>query len=204
MKTFFYLMAVVLLAFPKVSADGVTYTNFIRQYQTPSNVVWDCSDAVAVSGSQLASLAINPGGARFALWTVASENEHLTDYLLTSCYVGTYVPIATVAIRSEDTYTEIARTRADRPFYVDITVDGLLSGATDPDASKSVKLTRHVQSYGTEGTGVTIDRAQATLLSQVSITTNGSQTLTYALNSVPCTDRTKVRGEERFTVFSIA
>lgn len=202
MKPFFYLIALALLAFPKVSADALTYTNFIRQYQTPSNVVWDCSDAVVASGSRLSSLAINPGGARFDLWTVNASP--LTEYLLSTCYVGSYVPLASVVIRSEDPYPEIVRTRADRPFYVDITVDGLLSGATDPDASKSVKLTRHVQSYGVGGTGVTIDRTQATLLSQVSIATCGKQTLTYVLNSVPCTDRTKVRGEERFSVFSIA
>jgi len=202
MKTCNCLISAVLFAFPLFAEDTPVYTNYLRQYQTPSNVVWDCSDAVASSGSQLSALAINPGGARFDLWTIKASP--LTEYLLSTCYVGTYVPIASVTIRSEDPYPTLRRTRADRPFYVDVMVDGLLAGAADPAASKSVKLTRHVQSYGVGGTGITIDRTLATLDSQATISTNGTQTLTYLVNAVPEADRTKVRGEERFTVWSIA
>jgi hypothetical protein len=140
------------------------------------------------------------------LWTVkAVGTAPLVNYLLDTAYVGSYVPIASVVVRSEDPYAMIPRTRADRPFYVDYTVSGLLSGATDPPASKSVKFLRHVQSYGVGGMGLNLDRTQATLLSQVSLTTNTdtTQTLTYALTSVPGADRTKVRGEERFSIYSI-
>ena len=182
------------------SAQTATYTNFIRQVQLPSGVQYDAS--VTPTGEQLSSLEINPGGARFELWTVKSSP--LTNYLLDTKYVGTYVPISTVVIRSEDPYTTIPRTRADRPFYVDYSVSGLLSGATDPVASKSVTLLRHVQSYGAGGTGVGIDRTQATLYSQATLNTNGAQTLTYAVNVIPGTDRTKIRGEERFSIFSVA
>jgi len=202
MKTLLCLIPVAMLALPQLAAQSPTYTNFIRQYQTPSNVTWDCSDAVDPNGSKSSTLVINPGGARFDLWTIKASP--LTEYLLNTCYVGTYVPLAEVAIRSEDPYPTILRTRADRPFYVDITIGGLLAGAADPVAAKSVKLLRHVQSYGVGGTGVTIDRTQATLLSQAAINTNGLQTLTYTVNSVPGADRAKVRGEERFSVFSIA
>jgi len=203
MKTLLCLIPVAMLAIPRVAAQTATYTNYIRQYQTPSNVTWDCSETVDPYGSKPSALAINPGGARFDLWTVKSSP--FTEYLLNTCYVGTYVPLATVVIRSEDPYPTIRRTRADRPFYVDVTVEGLLLGATDPEAAKKVKLLRHVQSYGVGGTGVEIDRKQAFLLSpQVEITTTGMQTLTYTVNSVPGADRAKVRGEERFSVFSIA
>ncbi|MCX6867267.1 MAG: hypothetical protein NTV46_13795 [Verrucomicrobia bacterium] len=219
MKPFVCSIPAALLAFPLFAVDTPTYTNYLRQFQTPSGVVWDCSETVDPNGSKLSSLAINPGGARFDLWTIKSTP--LTEYLLNTCYVGTYVPLASVSIRTEDLSSPppptpeqiaagnlqapwIARTRADRPFYVDVTVSGLLSGAADPDASKSVKLMRHVQSYGVGGTGVGIDRTLATLLTQASITTNGMQTLTYVLNSVPGADRAKVRGEERFSVFTIA
>jgi len=177
-----------------------TYTNFIRQVQYPSGVVWDAS--VAVTGQQLSALAIDPGGARFELWTVASTGP--TSYLLDSGYVGTYIPLAEVAIRSEDTSSVIPRTRADRPFFVDVAVSGIRSGATDPEPSKSVKFLRHVQSYGVGGTGIGIDRTQATLLTQSSITANGTQNLTFLINSVPGGDRSKVRGEERFSIFSLA
>jgi hypothetical protein len=199
MKTFPGLIAAALLVLPQASAQG-GYTNFIRQVQVPSGVQWDAS--VLASGEQLSPLAIDTTGARFELWTVNSTS--LTSYLLDTRYVGAYVPVVTVLIRSEDPYAIIPRTRADRPFYVDLTVSGLLSGAADPAPSKSVKLLRHVQSYGVDGTGVGIDRSQATLLTQASISSNGKQTLTYALTSVPGAVRTQVRGEERFSVFSLA
>ena len=184
-------------------AQTITYTNFIRQVQQPSGVQWDMSVApTSPVGGALSPLAIEPGGARYELWTVVSSP--LTSYLLDTKYVSAYTPGAALVIRSGDPYPTIPRTRADQPFYVDITINGLLSGATDPAASKSVNLMRYVQSYGVGGTGVGINRALATLLTTASIVTNGMQTLTYALNSIPGADRSKVRGEERFTIYSIA
>ncbi|MEO5915414.1 MAG: hypothetical protein ABIS50_14365 [Luteolibacter sp.] len=197
-------------------AFGQTYTNYIRQFQMPSGVTWDASDTVAATGTQDSALAINPGGARFDLWTINSSPY--TEYLLDSSYVGTYVPIAQVVIDTEDTYgkdltatgpvpvnlpSKIRRTRADRPFTVYVSISGLLSGADDPPASKSVNLLRHVQSYGT-GVGVGIDRTQATLKTQSSITTNGQQVLSYSLTGIAGSNLKKLRGEERFSVFSIA
>lgn len=176
------------------------YTNFIRQVQIPSDVQWDAS--VAATGEQNSPLPIDDGGARFELWTVLSSP--LTSYLLDTRYVSTYAPNAEVTITSEDPYEMIPRTRADRPFKVEITINGLLSNADAPEASKSVKLLRHVQSYGENGTGENLDRSQAALLSQALLTKNGKQTLAYSLSSVPGADRTKIRGEERFSVFALA
>lgn len=176
------------------------YTNFIRQRQLPSGVEYDMT-GVAASGESLSPLAINPGGAQFELWSV---NTVTTDqYQLDSRYVGSYVPLGGVMVRSEDPYDIVPRTRADRPFFVDVTVSGLLSGASDPEASKKVNFLRHVQSYGAGGTGMNLDRTQATLLSQNYVEANGSSTLTFAINEVPGADRTKVRGEERFSLFSL-
>lgn len=200
MKTTLFAAISALLLWPSQAwAQAENFTNFIRQVQFPTGVAWDVS--VEALGQQLSALAIDPGGARFELWTVDSTGP--TSYLLSSSYVGTYVPVASVTIRSDDESSAIPRTRADRPFYVDVKVSGLLSGATDPEPSKSVKFLRHVQSYGVEGNGIGIDRTQAILLTQSSISTNGTQNLTFVLNSVPGADRSKVRGEERFTVFSL-
>lgn len=187
-----------------MAQEIISYSNHIRQFQMPSQVTWDASTAVTAAGSQLSALAINPGGARFDLWTIQSSSlTGLKDFLLDSSYVGTYVPIATVVVRSEDSSSITPRTRADRPYYVDLTVSGLRSGASDPEPSKSVKFLRHVQSYGLTGSGVGIDRSQATLLTQTSITTIGAQQLTFLVNSIPGANRKKVRGEERFSVFSL-
>jgi hypothetical protein len=200
MKAFLLRIGLLVLALcPLASAQLPTYTNFIRQVQFPTGVQYDAP--VTPTGAQQSALEINPGGARFELWTLKSSP--LTSYLLDTKYVGAYVPISLIQIRSEDPYTAIPRTRADRPFFVDLNVSGLLNAASDPVASKSVTLLRHVQSYGTAGTGIGIDRTQASLISQASIVTNGSQVLTYVVNSIPGVNRSKVRGEERFSSFSV-
>ncbi|MBC7980490.1 MAG: hypothetical protein H7Y36_08010 [Armatimonadetes bacterium] len=181
--------------------NNANYTNFIRQIQLPDvGVQRDAS--VDAAGQQASPLEINPGGARFELHTV--RTSPLQSYLLDTKYVGTYVPLAVVGIRTQDTNSLTPRTRADRPFYVDVAISGLLSGATDPEASKSVKFLRHTQSYGTGGDGIGIDRTQATLASQVTVNQNGTQTYTYTLTGIAGADRAKIRGEERFTVFSQA
>ena len=188
------------------SAQTVGYTNFIRQIQVSSGVTWQL-DTVAPSGAQWSPQTVDSGGSRFELWTVMTSP--LTSYLLNSCFVGTYGPVASVKFYSEyekdgnGVKVPIVRTRADIPFTVDICVSGLLSGLTDPDAAKSVKLYRYVQSYGVGGIGVNIDRSQATLLAQASIIQNGILTLSYPLTFIPGSDRRYVRGEERFSVFSL-
>jgi len=190
------LSAVCTLA----SAQTAAYTNFVRQIQSPSGVQWDAS--VAATGEQLSPLPVDSAGSRFELWTVLASP--LTSYLLDTSYVGAYIPVAFVTLHSEDPYGPILRTRADRPFSVVIAVSGLLSGTTVPVSSKSVNIFHYVQSYGVGGTGVNLDRSQATLLTQASIAQNGTQTFSYAVTSVPGADRSKVRGEERFSVFTLA
>ncbi|WP_193214652.1 hypothetical protein [Luteolibacter marinus] len=190
---------VVLLPVSLMAQNGASYTNFIRQVQLPTGVEWDVG--VSQNGESLSPLAIDPGGARFELWTVKASP--LTDYLLDTRYVGTYVPIGQVAIRSEDPYQVIPRTRADRPFYVDISISGLLSDAGAPEASKKVNFLHHVQSYGVDGTGEGLDRSLATLSSQVEMDQNGIQTLNYVITALPGANALKKRGEERFSFWSL-
>lgn len=205
MKTLIpFIIAASLPCSLGLAVETISYVNYIRQWQMPSDVSWDAESNVLANGTRLSALPINPGGARFDLWTMKSSSlTGLTEYLLDSSYVGTYVPIASVTVRSQDGSAAIPRTRADRPFYVDLTISGLRSGASDPEPSKSVKFLRHVQSYGVNGTGAGIVRTQATLLTQSSIITNGTQNLTYSLTMIPGADRSKIRGEERFSVFSL-
>lgn len=213
------LLGSLLLATESPSQD---YTNFIRQVlyydnteviPDPSGVgeetvipgeisefIWDFP--VESSGQQLAPIPITLGGSRFELWSI--KNNPLASHLLDTRYVNTFVPISNLTIRSEDPYDVVPRTRADRPFFVDVEVSGLLNGLEDPEASKEVSLLRHVQSYGEDGDGSGIDRDMASLLSSAAINDNGTMTLTYHVTEVPGGNRAKVRGEERFSVFSLA
>jgi len=177
------------------------FTNFIRQIQQPSGFERDVT-GIAANGTMFSPLSIDPGGADFQLWTVRGST--LEQYMLDTKYVGAYIPVASVVISTEDPYQAIPRTRADRPFSVNITVQGLLSDPSAPDPSKSVKLFRHVQSYGADGDGTNVDRSQATLVTQAMLTANGTHALSYSLTSVPGTNLAKKRGEERFSVFSLA
>lgn len=190
----------MLLGVAGAASASEDYLNVIRQVQFPTGVQWDAT--VADAGQQLSALAIDPGGARFELWTL--KGSPLQSRLLDSQYIGAFVPMATVAVRSEDPYELIPRTRADRPFYVDITVSGLKDVGSPVEAATKVKFLRHLQSYGRGGTGTDIDRSMATLLRQTEITQNGSLTLSFALTAVPGVDLSKVTGEERFSIFSLA
>ncbi len=182
------------------SAQTPGYTNFIRQIQTSTGV--QCDVTVAARGVQGAILPVGSEGSRFELWTIT--NPPLVSYLLDTKYVGAFIPVAVVTIHSEDPYGPVLRTRADRPFSVDISVSGLHNALKDPAPTKYVNVLRYVQSYGTNGTGVNLDYSHATLLTQASITQDGSQTLSYALTSIPGANLSKVCGEERFSVFSLA
>jgi hypothetical protein len=55
-----------------------------------------------------------------------------------------------------------------------------------------------------DGVGEGLDRSQALLESQALLSENGTQPLSYALTAIPEADRSKARGEERFSVFSLA
>lgn len=205
MKTNFLIKIGVIAALicsANAQVDNTNFTNFIRQVQLPDGDI-QRDVAVPAAGQILSPLEINPNGARFELHTV--QVEPFESRLLDTRYVGAYVPLAETVIRTEDVNSVTPRTRADRPFYVDLVISGL-HPATDtgaPASAKQVKFYHHIQSYGENGDGTNIDRTQATLSSQVSITENGTQTLTYAVTTVPGADRAKVRGEERFSIYTL-
>ena len=198
LRAFSLLTLALALTVPADLAAN-NYTFFVRQVQMPLGTQWDVS--VDQEGSRQSPLAINPHGARFELWAVKSAP--LTSYLVDTTYVNSYVPVATVNITSEDPYAVIPRTRADRPFTVTISVAGMSSDPAAPEAARTVKLLRHVQDYPNNGDGSNINRNQATLYSQGSLNNNGTHTLSYTVTSIPGGDRSKVRGEERFSVYSL-
>ena len=200
MKNVLQIIFVFAMACPGLShAQTATYTNFIRQIQYPTGVVHDMS--VGKEGAQQSPLSIEPGGARFELWTI--KNTPLTSYLLDNKYVGAYIPTAVINITTEDPYSHIPRTRADRPYWATIAVSGLLNGEEDPPASKQVKITLHAQSYGENGNGENINRDDANFVGQATLSSNGNYSLYFPYHYIPSTDSTKRRGEERLSVYSL-
>jgi hypothetical protein len=164
-----------------------------------SGIEWDVQ--VAAQGEQISPLAIDEGGARFELWTI--RQQPLTPYLLDTKYVGSYIPQGWISIRTEDPYATIPRTRADRPFEVVVRVEGMLDDPTAPEAAREVTLQHFAQAYAPGGDGVDIDRNQAVRLAAGRIASNGEHVFQFGLTALPGADRTKLRGEERFTLESL-
>jgi hypothetical protein len=200
MKPTFYLSAV--LAVTSVSHASDAYINQIVETDVGTGeMLGTPSTGLADYGTKDADTAVPEAGVKYELFTILATPPY-TEYLLDSKSVGAYLPAATLSITTEDPYTVIPRTRADRQITVSVKVSGLLSGETDPDASKSVNFLHHIQSYD-GGTGIGINRDNATLLTTESITGNGDKSFTYSVTSIPSTDLSKTRGEERFSVYSL-
>ncbi|MGA0900850.1 MAG: hypothetical protein ACO3SO_10640 [Luteolibacter sp.] len=193
------IIAAVSILTASSTCAQVTYTNFIRQVQFPTEVIHNMD--VAQSGSDLSYLPIDPGGARFELWTV--DDVGPTSYLLSSNYVGTYIPVVSLSVSTEDETSEVFRTRVDRPYTVTYSVGGLRDGESDPAPSKSVDFFWHKQSYGENGNGDNIDRSQAILHDSANISNTGEQTIEFDMTVVPGADLAKRRGEERFSIYSL-
>ncbi len=181
-------------------ANAGDHQFFIRQQQLQNHLTFDIP--VPQDGESLSPLAPGEAGSKFELWAVRGSPP--AAYLLDTAVVSPYLPGATVTIRSEDPYPVLPRTRADRPFHVDVAVQGIDNTAEAPNSLKGVTLHRHVQSYGPGGTGAQVDRDQATLLSETAITTDGEQTLSFAVSGIPGGGNQDARGEERFSLVSQA
>jgi hypothetical protein len=201
MKPTFYLSA--FLAAAGLSHGADSYVNHIIETDLTTGTIANAgSSTVADYGTKDAEAIVQTAGMTYELVTMLSTSPY-TEYLLDSKTVGSYFPAATLSVTTEDPYTVIPRTRADRPITVSVTVSGLLAGETDPEASKSVNFLHHVQSYGEGGTGIGINRDNATLLTTESVTGNGDKVFTYSVTSIPSTSLNKTRGEERFSVYSL-
>lgn len=201
MKTKLHLTALVLPLLGVAEGQSANFTNFIRQtvLETSPPVYWDVT--VAPEGERLSPLAIDLAGSRYELWTVKGGSQPVS-YLLDTAFVSSFAPTAQLAIITGDPDGNVPRTRADQPFSVEFTIGGLLSAPDAPEMAKSVQLLHHVQSYGdTYGEG--IDPADASLESRTQIDQNGAVTLNYGVTSIPGGDRTAVRGEERFSVYTL-
>lgn len=194
-----------LLSAPLVAADPSDYTSFIRQHQQSNGVIWDMP--VELQGESLSALVVEEGGALFQLWAIRHTNYR--DFLIDQKLVGAYLPTAEIKIITEDPFAGVPRTRADRPFDVEVTVDGLLSGPGLPDASKKVLHEQYAAPYTMNETTQTLDpltRQQALADGPIRseyIEQNGKTTYHFPATSISGPDSTKVSGEEHFLVHAL-
>jgi hypothetical protein len=196
----------LLLALSSATAFGQAsaYTNFLRQTQQGTGVVWDMT-AIAASGAAPSTLALPKGGSLFQLSTVNSTSG--VSYLLDQKLVGAYLPKADIKITTGDPYTLVNRTRVDKPFSVDTTItDIIAAGVGVPDAATRVLREQHIMNYPTgvtalDPTVVTANTATA----KNYISANGKTTVNFATSSLTASpDARKATGEEHFIVLALA
>ncbi len=184
------------------SGPKKNYTNFILQIQDSGPM---SQYDVPPSGTDLAPMAMDGGGATFELHTLRTDlGPNPKSQLLVSKYVAPLAPSVTgFRITSKDPFQSPPRTRADEPFSVEFTVSGLTAGENLQEAAKKVLLKRHTLFYGENGDGTSVDRGQASLHSQVYIEQNGLIGPSVHSTEIVASPRIKIRGEERFSVYAL-
>lgn len=150
------------------------------------------SNGVTLSGMRL-SEPIDRGVSAFKLWGYRLSTGE--NWLLDSKVATGHLPTATLTLHSEDTVPyPYLRTRADRPFSIEITTSGIETGEQWPVSSKGVKFTSHVRANYPPSGG-------ETLVGESTISTNGTQTSTV-LHSIPAADSSKATGEQRISIYT--
>ncbi len=120
----------------------------------------------------------------------------------------------TTRIMPVNTPAKIRRTRVDRPFKVYVLTKKYNYGDPYPAAAGAVNFYHHTQSYGEDGIGDLIDRSQAIESTPAYPQFVAPDILCYPQRTSPSQDvgyystiaganRLKIRGEERFSVFSL-
>ncbi|MFD2255758.1 hypothetical protein ACFSSA_03635 [Luteolibacter algae] len=184
-----------LLGLCSVSANG-----FIRQIQTINgqSVVYDIP--VANDSGSVQSRPLSAESAVFQLYTTVVEaNKTETLKKLDEKAVGTYLPAASLQILSEDPYYP-ARTRADKPYGVRLTVSGLLQDTPDvPDYAKTVYASR---SYATsDPVTYQLNGVKGTYADVFTFRQNGTFVENNVLQRLPGDSPSLAVGEESFTVY---
>ncbi|MEK7953782.1 hypothetical protein [Luteolibacter soli] len=196
MKT---LLLSSLLLCSQAFAVGEGYTNFIRQTQQETGVVWNMP--VVPQGQASSTGTLESKGALFQLWTI--ETATAKEYMLDQKLVGAYLPAATVTVKTLDPFDKYPRTRADQPFTVTYQVSGLLAGTNLPVASTKVLLEQYTKAYTVTEQKSPLPPASVitgTPFSSAYLTSNGVSTLTFPVTSLKSTDPSKLKGEEYFVV----
>ena len=153
------------------------------------------------------SLPIGENGSRFELWGWKFvDGQLVSEELLDSTEVGTYLPTAEVYISSADTYNGFHRCRVDQPFTVTIDVQNLIDASIPdaPDASKRVLVEHWVDLYAA-GTYDGDSVESSTLVRDFYITADEPrQTFTFPVTNIVAPDIARRSGRERFIVYALA
>jgi hypothetical protein len=190
--------------------DGQTNVSqaWVRQTVLDSGLIYDIPlDATKATNSFSAGLEIGEQGSLFQLFATGTAWDS-TIYLLDSKLLRTYAPAASVEVETEDPYVrgdasglnQIRRTRADRPFSVNITVSGLVPGGDD-DAERYVYFACNGINYDTTSySGLN----QSSYLIQESNLENGVHNIGPVYHELTSTSPSLGCGEQSYKIIRYA
>lgn len=191
----FSLLSLLLAtAAPTFGAD------FIRQIQIVNGqtVIYDLP--IAGDTGEVMSKPIPSSSAVFQLYTQVTADNKTTLLKLDEKTVGTYLPTVTAQILSEDPAVP-ARTRADKPYGISLTISGLqTAGANVPAYASQVQVRRSYKLYDPATRAPS--GAGGEYLDSFTFRQNGGFTDNAVLQRLPVEKPTKAMGEESFTVYT--
>ena len=174
---------------------------WVRQTDLTNGIVYDIP-LQSTGGPFTAQLPISEAGSMFELFargTAWDENIYLLDTVL----MRAYAPAVKVEITTEDSYLRgevggfnyVRRTRADRPFSVQIEVTGLVPGSSNP-AEREVYLACRGKAYDINSySGL----SETQFMLEEANLDNGTVTLGPAYHQLPCSAVSQGCGEHEYT-----
>lgn len=180
--------------------------SWVRQTDLATGQIYDTA-ITGNGGAYVAPMPVSEAGALFELFARGTAwDSHL--YLLDTKIIGTYNPQTTVNITSEDDYVKgdptsasyVRRTRADRPFSVNIQVQGLVNGSNKMH-ERLVYLGVHGKNYDSQ-TYSALNQPQ--YLIEESNLENGIYTFGPIFHQLTSPTVSSGNGEQSFTIVRYA
>lgn len=198
------VIAAAVCLLPRTGLGQSSNTNIIRQTNLQNNLQYDIVTS-AGTGSGTSFMPMQEGGASFELFAYGSAWD-TNLYFLDRKVLGHYLPRATITIQTQDWYNDWfgsnmpRRTRADKPYQLQISVSGLVTDPAAPAAAKSVLYTHVGQNYNATYTPGTNPKYT------ISSFYMGNQSPSYTPVYTRLTPMapTKAMGIEQFTISSLA
>lgn len=197
---------ILILGLVTTSACAQEADAWVRQTDLATGQIYD-TPIVGSGGTYTAPVRVNETGSLYELFARGTAWDN-NIYLLDTEIIGTYNPEVSISIVTEDDYvrgdpagsTFVKRTRADRPFTVNIEVDGLVEGSTST-AERSVYLA--VQGRNADPVTYSVLNQPQYLLEDANLE-NGSYPLGPLYHQLTSPTVSSGNGEQSFTIVRYA
>lgn len=180
---------------------------WVRQTDLATGQIYDTPVSGSGGSTYTAPVRVSETGSLYQLFARGTAWDNRI-YLLDTKVLGSYNPAAAIKITTEDSYvrgdattgTYVRRTRADRPFSVEVAVSGLVAGSTST-AERTVYFAVHGRNFDSE-TYSALDQPQY-LLHECNLE-NGTAQLNGQYHELTSPLRGAGCGEQSFTIVRYA